>query len=67
MSAFDLTDMANFAAHKLYRDELGRVPSITEHGNLARFIRDNSFHQAFNNLYGSAEAAAYRKRVGRTV
>lgn len=67
MAALDLTDLSNALAHKLYREELGRVPSVTEHANLAKFIRDNSYHQAFNNIYGSEEAKRHRTAVGRKV
>jgi hypothetical protein len=67
MAALDLTDLSHLLAHKWYRDELGRIPTITQHGNLAKRIREQGAFAAFTSIYDSPEAKVYRDRVGRKV
>lgn len=62
-----IEDVSNYLAHKLYRDELGRVGSAKEVEWLAGIIRTAGIFESFVGVYGSEEAKRYRKKVGREV
>jgi hypothetical protein len=56
-----------YLVHKWYREELGRLPSITDIAEHAKVIDEHGVLAAFQGIYDSPEAKAYRKKVKRAV
>lgn len=57
----------NYLARKWYMEELGRIPKASEQEQRAQIIAVHGVDVAFSGIYDSAEAAAYRKSVGRKI
>ena len=58
---------ANYLVRRWFMDELGRVPSGADQATHARVCVEKGADVAFAGIYDSAEAKAYRTKVGRKV